>query len=829
MKKIIKTALAVIITASFAVTPVKAEISDIKADVNNDKKLNEYDFNSYRKFILGDKTQFKKNVKSDLYYDNKINVLDLVKLRKIIDGTETLWTKDNLPVMDGSTSAIPLEAGFRSRILGISYQDAYDMVEHHKTHESFSLLLSGENDLIFTVPISESQQRQADEAGVHLNFVPVAKEGFVFIVNKNNPVNSLTQEQIKDIYSGAITNWKDVGGNDEPIIAYQRNSDSGSQNLIVEFMGERELMDPNEKSMSPVSDMGSLIKHVAAYDNSEQSIGYSVYSYAAQMYENSSDIKFIAVDGVEPSKDTLADGTYPLINSTYALYTDNAPEKVRKFVDWCTSDEGQITALESGYLPVSDMKLPDSLIPYNSRGTGKSKRKDYKPDYLVSYYSGSIKKSGTEKPVKFIKDTDVQQKINEELVAYMRSDEYLDNYSVSLSFIAVNGYISFKFTDSKYNILATFTFDMRDGTRLRNFSDLFYKNSKFVPVLNAAITDDINDWEYVTRKADFTGLTGNIEKFTVSNLYLPDENPYFPSEHEITFNSYRYHDDPSSYYLTDYMVTGSFFDMSPLIDFSALSDNSYFNTNPDRINYSFRNEWHYKKSKDENGMKYKKLDGSAFHAQEETRQFEDTLDRIYEQTEGKYTRILNQVNPPYREFQDTTLDILFMNRTYEYMFDKDGTRIYSSDIFGKEFSELDDLLYNIKSISMTSNEVTAEFYIAGMEKKYDNKEERVISFDPEHINKDYFITGTEKANKYPCKEMTKKAAFYMKKDDLIDVYPSSFVLDYGPKKVSLQIKKDTLLTTKNSAYSHLGEWYECWYKDTGEYCGWINANSLSGV
>ncbi len=63
------------------------------------------------------------------------------------------------------------------------------------------------------------------------------------MVNAKNPVDALSQQQIKDIYSGKITNWKQVGGSDEPIVAYQRNTDSGSQNYMIDFMGETPLMD----------------------------------------------------------------------------------------------------------------------------------------------------------------------------------------------------------------------------------------------------------------------------------------------------------------------------------------------------------------------------------------------------------------------------------------------------------------------------------------------------------------------------------------------------------------------------------------------------------
>ena len=214
MKKALSLLTAAVLAASFTFTSVfsvaagpelspEPEITFTpKADTNLDGKVSETDFLRYKFYLLGDKTMLDNNPKNDLNYDGNISIHDMLKLRRVLDGADYLWNPDNLPVMDGSTSAIPLEAGFKSRLLGISYDDAYDMVEHHKTHESFSMLLSGENDMIFTVPISESQQREADEKGVHLNFVPVAKEGFVFIVNKNNPVNSLTQEQIKGIYSG---------------------------------------------------------------------------------------------------------------------------------------------------------------------------------------------------------------------------------------------------------------------------------------------------------------------------------------------------------------------------------------------------------------------------------------------------------------------------------------------------------------------------------------------------------------------------------------------------------------------------------------------------
>ena len=104
-------------------------------------------------------------------------------------------------------------------------------------------LVNGNVDMIYTVPLSEQQYQTASDAQLELALEPVSLEGFVFVVNASNPVSSLTQEQLRAIYSGEITNWSELGGKDEEIVAYQRNPDSGSQNFMVSFMGDTPLTD----------------------------------------------------------------------------------------------------------------------------------------------------------------------------------------------------------------------------------------------------------------------------------------------------------------------------------------------------------------------------------------------------------------------------------------------------------------------------------------------------------------------------------------------------------------------------------------------------------
>ncbi len=281
--------------------------------------------------------------------------------------------RENLPLMDGSTSLIPMEAGIRAALFGKTIEEATAEVVHSSTWGSFWNLLGGSVDMIFSCPLSQEQWDRAKDENVTLEAVPIAKEGFIFVVNAENPVNELSQQQIRDIYSGKITNWSQVGGLDEEIIPYQRNNDSGSQNYMKVFMGDTPLMDaPSERR--PAS-MEGLMNVVAINENARGAIGYSVYAYAADMYGNGNEIKFIAVDGVAPSKATMASGEYPLLGENFAVFNADEPEDsfVRQLVDWILSYPGQLALAKAGYVTMENIGFDYRemrLTKYQGVGTG---------------------------------------------------------------------------------------------------------------------------------------------------------------------------------------------------------------------------------------------------------------------------------------------------------------------------------------------------------------------------------------------------------------------------------------------------------------------------
>ena len=502
---------------------------------------------------------------------------------------EIAFLRENFPRIDGSTSLIPLEAGIRAAIFGKSFDEAQKDVVHSTTWGSFENLLEGKADLIFSTPISDEQQKMADEAGVKLEQVPVVKEAFVFVVNAKNPVDALTRQQIKDIYSGKITNWKQVGGSDEPIIAYQRNTDSGSQNYMIDFMGETPLMEaPTE--LRPGS-MSGLMDVIAPNDGSLGSIGYSVYAYAADMYGTGDNIKFIKVDGAAPTKETIISGEYPLSSYNYAIFRTDEPEKgaVRRLAEWMTSYDGQLAAAKAGYATVEDIGFDYSqsaLKKYEAKGTGIAypgsvppyeydiefkKEREYEGEKYFRYsdaYTFEQRENGTYN-AGFICDKELRREVenfvNEAVKNVSADEENMQNFIDKSASLLVddperygygiritpngliakaeikNGYLSVYVGLSycvdvqagydRYYRSETAVWDMISGKRLAP-EGLFYDGVDIAEVINEYLgvetlrEEDMFIGSY-KMKADFAGLTEGGWHLTADAIYFDNDNPYF--------------------------------------------------------------------------------------------------------------------------------------------------------------------------------------------------------------------------------------------------------------------------------------------------------------
>ncbi len=306
------------------------------------------------------------------------------------DMSAAAFLRQYFPLTDGSTSTIPLDAAVRSVIFNTGLEYETENVKHTTTFGSFERLLSGEVDLTYTVPLSAEQKQAAKDANIELETVPIAKEAFVFVLNAKNPVTSLTQKQLRGIYSGKITNWKQVGGNDAPIVAYQRNKTSGSQTYMTAFMGDTPLTEPPKTLVA--ESMGGLMDAIALYDNAENAIGYSVYAYAADMYGTGTELKFAAVDGIAPDDTTMTNGTYPLLSENYAIFWASEPQgsAARVLAEWLVTQDGQQAVANGGYIPygVDPSTVVSHKNAWNKVGTGP--KASGKATLPTSYYMADL-------------------------------------------------------------------------------------------------------------------------------------------------------------------------------------------------------------------------------------------------------------------------------------------------------------------------------------------------------------------------------------------------------------------------------------------------------
>lgn len=257
---------------------------------------------------------------------------------------------EDWPAIDGATALAPYYEAMAAALLDMDIADARQYVMCNKTDGAYENLINGTADMIFCSLPSEDQLQMAQDAGVEFECTPFLNGGFVFFVNKSNPVDSLTIEQLHDIYAGKITNWKEVGGDDVEIIPYQRSENSGSQTGMYRYIIDKdEIMEAPTELM--IADMGGIIDAVAFYDNSKGAIGYSYYYYVANMHY-SEDIKLIGIDGVVPSDKTIANGTYPIINQSQVIIRSDEPEEsvCHTIIDWIVSEEGQKLGEENGYV-----------------------------------------------------------------------------------------------------------------------------------------------------------------------------------------------------------------------------------------------------------------------------------------------------------------------------------------------------------------------------------------------------------------------------------------------------------------------------------------------
>ncbi len=281
---------------------------------------------------------------------NVYEYLPFVEDSKIVKfDSKTLKLTEYLPIIDGATAAFPVYSAFVNAVYPETTSLRDGVFEYNNTLGGYEKLAEKKTDIFFGAAPSKEQVEYAEKCGTVFKYTQIGTEAFVFFVHKDNPIDSLTVDQIKGIYSGQIKNWSEVGGSDEEIVAFQRNEGSGSQSMLIRFMGETPIVDPETRT---ISGMGVIIEEVVDYQSKSGSIGFSFRYYVEGIIRNP-EIKMIAVDGVAPTVENIKNKSYPIVTPVYAVtYENNTNPNVDILINWILSDEGQYIIEQTGYVGI---------------------------------------------------------------------------------------------------------------------------------------------------------------------------------------------------------------------------------------------------------------------------------------------------------------------------------------------------------------------------------------------------------------------------------------------------------------------------------------------
>ncbi len=236
---------------------------------------------------------------------------------------------------------------------GLSWKEYNDKNACSGTHGAYVNLIEGNTDFIIASrDISRNEEQLSAEKGVELVTTPLAIDALVFIVNPKNPVKNLTVEQVQKIYTGEITNWKEVGGPDHKITPYIRDTDSGSQEKMETLVMSGLTMIDGKYMVEIIGTQMSSPYH--QIENDEYGIGYTPFFYCTAMVRDLIKVDMLSINGVAPSKNSLRDNTYPFISSIYTAIrkTESHDSKAYELYQFLFTPRGADMIDESGYIAI---------------------------------------------------------------------------------------------------------------------------------------------------------------------------------------------------------------------------------------------------------------------------------------------------------------------------------------------------------------------------------------------------------------------------------------------------------------------------------------------
>lgn len=247
----------------------------------------------------------------------------------------------NKIVVDGSTTVGPIAKAFAEYYMG-KHQDVNITVsESGSGNGAKSLINAGCDVATMSRPMKNSERKAAQEAGILAIEHVVAMDGIAIAVHPSNPRANLTIEQIRDIYTGKIRNWKELGGPDLPIVVISRDTNSGTYESFETLVLKGAKIAGN---VEYVGSNGAIRQRVMS---TPSAVGYVGLAFTEGL-------KTLTVNGVDVSPETVTSRKYPVARALY-MYTNGRPKAgtpLHDFINLSGTPEGQKIVEDTGFVPV---------------------------------------------------------------------------------------------------------------------------------------------------------------------------------------------------------------------------------------------------------------------------------------------------------------------------------------------------------------------------------------------------------------------------------------------------------------------------------------------
>jgi phosphate transport system substrate-binding protein len=270
----------------------------------------------------------------------------LITAAALIAAAAIVYAKATAITVKGSDTMVILAQRWAEEYMK-SHPDVSIQVTGGGSGTGISALINGTTDICnASRPMKSSEREKLKQRYASLGVeIRAARDGIALYVNEANPVSELTLDQIKAIYTGTITNWKQVGGHDTRIIVYGRENSSGT------YVYFRDVVLSGQDYAGTMQSMPGTAAVVNAVAKDANGIGYGGAAYGKG-------IKFVkvkkdaATPGYEPTAETIKQGVYPISRYLFMYLRSKPTGTMKEYIDWILSDAGQAVVNKVGYFPI---------------------------------------------------------------------------------------------------------------------------------------------------------------------------------------------------------------------------------------------------------------------------------------------------------------------------------------------------------------------------------------------------------------------------------------------------------------------------------------------